>query len=189
MLGKQPLGHLAFKRSRRHRVHRNVAACKPHGQDARHVMHRGLARRIGIRFDVRHLETVYRSDVDDPRRIGVRAGLFEQWKQVAGQEKHRFEIRVHHFIPTLFWKIGDRRTPGCAGVIHQNIELGCVGFDFLHQLRAASRRGDIGGDRDAFAKFRERRRGLVAGLFLAGRNINLHAGSHITFGDHVADAA
>ena len=93
------------------------------------VVDGSFARSVGIGAELVDVDTVDRSDIDDPCGIFGRGRCFQQRQQGLGQEERPFDIDIHDLVPAAFRKLLDRRAPGCAGIVHENIETGLTGLD------------------------------------------------------------
>ncbi|MDT4846503.1 hypothetical protein FQZ97_805270 [compost metagenome] len=130
-----------------------------------------------------------RADIDHPRRVVRRAGLAQQRQQLLDAAEHRGHVELHDFFPTLGWVAFQRRAPGGASVVDQDIQLA----DFSRQLGGqrlhAFFAGQVGGDAMAGSEGREFAGGLRTGLAVTGAQVNRGAGFDKAFGDHFADTA
>ena len=87
------------------------------------MVYRRLARAIGVRPELVDVETIDGADIDDPSGIRWRRGLLEQVKQGLSKEEWALDIDIHDLVPAALWKFLDRRAPGRACIIYQDVEL------------------------------------------------------------------
>ena len=86
------------------------------------MVHRRLARRVGVGLEVGHVEAVDRADVDDPRRVAGRRRGRQGGHEVAGQVEHALHVEVEHAVPRGVGELGQRRAPVGPGVVDQDVE-------------------------------------------------------------------
>ena len=95
---------------------------QPLGQVTRQLVHRRLRRGVGVRLERRHPYAVDRPDVDDPCRLVHRARLLEQRHQELGQVEDALDVEGEHALEGRLVELGQRRAPGGAGVVDEDVE-------------------------------------------------------------------
>ena len=98
-------------------------------------------------------------------------------------DRHRPWRRDRHVV-----RPGERRAPGRAGVVHEDVQLALARRDLAGQPDAGRLVGQVGRQAHARADLRELGGDLVAHLALAGRDVDLGPGLHVSSGDHRSDS-
>ncbi len=182
------LVHVGGEGARRDRADHDALVRQPQRHAAREVDQAGLAGGVRVGFLRVDRHAVDRGDVDHLGQV-VGRGLPEHRRQRLRQEEGRLQVQVDHLVPAAFRKFVERRAPGGAGVVDQDVERALVlGVGLDQRLRAVERR-HVGRQRDAVAEGRQLLGGLVAGRGLARRDVDARALRQEAFGDHAADAA
>ena len=112
--------------------------------------------------------------------------------QRLGEKERRLDVEVHHLVPAALRKLVEIRTPGCAGIVDQDIELRFALLEFGCQHFNAGKGGNIDRQRDAFAAIFGRKflRGGLARSGLARRDVDFRGALAEKSGCyHLADAA
>ncbi|MCY1282394.1 hypothetical protein D9M70_312320 [compost metagenome] len=182
-------GHLAREAPRRDHVDVDVLGHQLLGQDAGQLVQRRLARPVGIGLFAERGDPRHRADVDDPRRALLAAGLAQQRQQLLDAVEHRRDVQLHALLPARHRIAFQRRAPGGAGVVDQDVQLADLSRQLRRQGLHPGFAGQVGGDPVAFAQGAQLGGGLRAGLGIAGADIDPGAGLDETLGDHLADAA
>ena len=116
--------HLAGKRAGRDRGHIDGIVHKPRRHAPGQVDERRFRGVVTVGFLRIQPDAIDRRDVDDLGRLFTAAGRLQQVMQGLGQEERRFDVEVHHLVPATFRKRLERRAPGGARVVDENIEPG-----------------------------------------------------------------
>jgi DNA topoisomerase IB len=167
VLGQGGGHHLRFERSRRHRVDRDVPGAQLAGQHPGQLVQPGLGRGVGVGGHRRHLKAVDAADVDDPGRVVGRGRRLEQRQERPDQEERRLQVEADQLVPGRLGVLGQRRPPGRAGVVDQDVHPRLRPADHLGQPLALGLGGQVGGHRDHPAELRQLGHGLLPGLGLA----------------------
>ena len=187
MVARVPV-HLGRKSAWRNGRDHNVVLDQVQSHAPGQVDQPGLAGGVGIgllRID-RH--PVDRRDINHLGHMRL-AGFAQQRVQGLGQEKRRLEVQVQHFVPAAFGELFERRTPGGAGVIDQDVELHLALRKCRSQRLCALHTGYVSGQGETRPHGRQLLCRLVAGRRLARREVHPRTLGQKTFGDHAADAA
>jgi DNA topoisomerase IB len=113
--------HLGLERPRGDRVDRDVPRPQLAGQHPGQLVQPGLGRGVGVGRHRRDLKGVDAAHVDDPGRVVGRGRRLEQWQERPDQEERRLQVEVDQLVPGRFGILGQRRAPGRAGVVDQDV--------------------------------------------------------------------
>src|SRR3546814_6071764 len=114
-----------------------------------------LRSRIGIGGKFWRMNSVYRRDIDNPRRNGGGSCGAQKRQQPLREKEWRFHVEIDHLVPAGLWVVVDRRAPRGPSIIDQYVEP---------LLRRSDQTGDtldtvlcakVAGNGDAFAEFRQ----------------------------------
>ena len=109
--------------------------------------------------------------------------------QRLGQEEGALEVEVEHLVPAGCGEFLERRTPGRAGVVDQDVQVRLARRVGRHEAADAGLGGHVGGQRLARAQCRQLGGGGVARRGLARRDVDAGARPQEAGRDHAADAA
>ncbi len=180
--------HLGLEGARRNGVDGDGRG-EPLGQMTRQLVHRRLRGGVGVRLERRHPYAVDRPDVDDACRLVHRSRLLQERHQELGQVEDALDVEGEHTLERRLVEVGQRRAPGGAGVVDQNVEGVLPRRQLVGQPPALGLGGQVGRNPDAGALLGELGRDLRHHVGLAGRDVDLDAGIDEALGDHLADAA
>src|SRR5690606_38936170 len=121
------------------------------------------------------------------RPVGGR--LAQQRRKGLCQKEGGLEVQVHDLVPAVLREVVKRRTPGCAGVVDQDVQLTFVPGKSRHQGVGSFQCGHVSRQRDAVALAGELLGGLVAGGTFSCRDVNPRTLRQKACGNHATDAA
>ena len=131
------------------------------------MVHRRLARGVGVGLEGRDLEAVDRADVDDTCWVAGPGAALEQWEAGARQVEDRLQVERQYLVPRRVGVLGERRAPVGACVVDQDVERRLAPGERVGQAARAGLAREIGGEREARALTRQLGRDLVADVRLA----------------------
>lgn len=181
--------HLAFEGAGGDCVDGDTTTCETYGEDFGEVMHGGFAGAVGKVVYFGDFDTVDAADVNDAGGIVGGGAVFEQGHEHLGKEEDAFHVDVHGTVVAVFGKVVEGFAPGGSGVVDEDIEGVFVFFDAVDEGFPAFFVGEVCGNRDAFADFREFFGYGVADFGFARGDVYFCAVLHVTQGDHESDAA
>ena len=161
--------HVGGERPRGDRADDDVVRDQPQRHAAGEVDEPGLAR--GVRIGLLRIDrdAVDRRDVDHLRGRRLARAARQRRVQRLRQEERRLDVQVHDLVPALLGELVERRAPGGAGVVDQDVERAFVRRVGLGQrLRAFDGRHVHRQRRRTSPRARQLRGGRVAGVGLAG---------------------
>ena len=120
--------HFRFERPGRNRIHSDVFAGKTLRENSCELMYRSFGSGVRIGLECWHVNAVDRADIDDACRVGRRCASNEFSVQEACELEHAFHVDVENFVPCRIVEVVERSAPGCARVIHKNVERSVAPF-------------------------------------------------------------
>jgi hypothetical protein len=181
--------HLGSERAGSDRAHHDEVLHEVRGHAAREEDQGRLGCLIGVGLERIEPDPVDRSDVDHLGRALRAGGFRERRVEGLGQKERRLDVQVHDLVPAVLWELVERRSPGRARVVHQNVELGFAGEVVGGERATAVEGGYVVWDGDAAAGARELASGGGTLLGLARGDVDLRAGREEAGRDHLPDPA
>ena len=139
----------------------------------RQLVDRGLARRVRVRLEHRHLDRVDRTDVDDARRVvGGRRPLRAAGSSARVRKNGDFTLRSSTLSHASAGNSASGAPHVAPALFTRMLSFALAGRDLGRELVARCLGREVGGEAHAGADLRELGGHLVAHVLLAGRDVD-----------------